>query len=153
MKENEDVPDDLTVRRIGRGDDSLAMEAAPLFDHPPQPSWVASFLIQPTHHLLIAYRGGRAVGFVTGVEMIHPDKGTEMFVYELGVAPDQRQRGVAKALLNELTSVARQRRCYGMWVLTDEDNVAAVSAYRSSGAHDDGEPLMLTWDWRTPGDS
>ncbi len=79
--------------------------------------------------------------------MTHPDKGTEMFIYELAVAPDERRRGVAKALLGELTDIARERHCYGMWVLTDPDNVAALAAYRSAGASEESEHVMLTWDW------
>jgi ribosomal protein S18 acetylase RimI-like enzyme len=143
--------DDITVRHLGSGDDSLITDAAALFDGPPQQPWIASFLREPTHHLLIAYRSHRAVGFVTGVETTHPDKGTEMFIYELGVDPDERRRGVASALLRELTAIARRRGCYGMWVLTDTANVAAVRAYRSAGATPDGEHLMLSWDLSSSG--
>lgn len=123
------------------------MDAADLFDQPPQQAWVGSFLRDPTHHLLIACRDGRPVGFVTGVETTHPDKGTEMFVYELAVARDERRRGVAKALLSELTAIAREHHCYGMWVLTDSDNTAALAAYWSAGATAESEHVMLTWDW------
>jgi len=144
------VVEHLIVRRLGRGDEGLVMQAADLFDKLPQPSWVASFLREPTHHILIAYRNTRAVGFITGVLMTHPDKGTEMFVYELAVAPEERRQGIARALLRELTAIAKEKRCYGMWVLTDDDNVAAVGAYRSGGAAPDGEHVMLTWDWSNP---
>ena len=42
---------------------------------------------QPTT-LLIAYdAAGGPVGFVSGAEMTHPDKGREMFGCELGVDP------------------------------------------------------------------
>ena len=143
--------DDLTIRRLGSGDDADVMDAADLFDQPPQQPWVGSLLRDPTHHLLIASRAGRPVGFVTGVETTHPDKGTEMFVYELAVAPDERRRGVAKALLAGLTTIARSRRCYGMWVLTDSDNVAALAAYRSAGATAESEHVMLSWDWSGTG--
>jgi ribosomal protein S18 acetylase RimI-like enzyme len=153
MTDHEPVSEQLTVRHLGSGDDSLVVDAAPLFDGPPQQPWIASFLDDPTHHLLIAYRSDRPVGFVTGVETAHPDKGTEMFVYELGVDPDERRQGVAKALLSELTTVARQRECYGMWVLTDVENVAAVNAYRTTGATLEGAHLMFTWDFANPRES
>jgi ribosomal protein S18 acetylase RimI-like enzyme len=145
--DDEAVAEDLTIRRLGPDDEFLVMQAADLFDHPPQHSWVAKFLGEPTHHLLIAYLSGRPVGFVTAVEMTHPDKGTEMFLYELGVAPEERRQGVAKALLNDLTVLAKERDCYDMWVLTDDDNVAALNVYRASGATREGEHVMLTWDW------
>lgn len=100
---------------------------------------------EPTHHLLIAYKDGRPAGFVSGVEMTHPDKGTEMFVYELGVAPEWRRQGIAKALLLRLVAIARDRDCYGMWVLTDNDNVAAVASYTSAGAIRDSSPAVFEW--------
>ncbi|HSP65450.1 MAG TPA: GNAT family N-acetyltransferase [Candidatus Deferrimicrobium sp.] len=143
--------DELEVRRLGSGDDADVMDAADLFDQPPRQPWVGSFLRDPTHHLLIASRAGRPVGFVTGVETTHPDKGTEMFVYELAVAPDERRKGVANALLAGLTAIARSRLCYGMWVLTDSDNVAALAAYRSAGATAESDQVMLTWDWSGTG--
>ena len=145
------MPDDLTIRSLGSGDDADVMDAADLFDQPPQQPWVGSFLRDPSHHLLIACRAGTPVGFVTGVEMTHPDKGTEMFVYELAVAPDERRRGVAKALLAELAAIARRRHCYDMWVLTDADNTAALAAYRSAGATEQSAHVMLTWNWTAPG--
>ncbi len=123
------------------------MDAADLFDQPPQQPAVAEFLRDPRHHLLIACSEGRPVGFVTGVELTHPDKGTEMFVYELAVAADQRRRGIAKALLTELKTIARSHHCYDMWVLTDADNEAALAAYRSTGTTAESEHVMLTWDW------
>ena len=46
--------------------------------------------------------GDRPVGMISGVETTHPDKGTEMFLYELGVDEDARRRGVATALVNAL---------------------------------------------------
>jgi ribosomal protein S18 acetylase RimI-like enzyme len=145
------MADELTVRRLGSGDDADVMDAADLFDQPPKQPWVGAFLRDPTHHLLIACRAGRPVGFVTGVEMTHPDKGTEMFVYELAVAPDDRRTGVARALLHELSAVARSRHCYDMWVLTDADNTAALAAYRAAGASEESEHVMLTWDWSERG--
>ena len=141
------VDDDVIIRRLGRHDDNVVLDAADLFDNQPRQEWVDDFLRRPAHHLFVACRGDRAIGFVSGVEMTHPDKGTEMFVYELAVAPDQQRRGVARALLDRLAALARERGCYGMWVLTDDDNVAALAAYRSAGASEESAHVMLTWTW------
>jgi ribosomal protein S18 acetylase RimI-like enzyme len=145
--EHEVVAEDIIIRRLGPQDDLLVMQAADLFDNPPVHEWVTQFLRTRTHHISIAYRSGRPLGFVTAVEMTHPDKGAEMFVYELSVAPEDRRQGVAKALMSDLTALAKERGCYDMWVLADQDNVAALSLYESTGATRDGEPVMLTWDW------
>lgn len=122
--------------------DSVAV-ASRLFDHEIRPEWARHFLAQPNHHLCIAYEHGEPAGFVSGVEMTHPDKGTEMFLYELGVDEDFRRRGIGKALVAALADLARTRGCYGMWVLTDSDNPAAVRTYQSAGLGDPSEQLML----------
>jgi len=54
------------------------------------------------------------IGFVSGVELTHPDKGSEMFLYELGVDAAARRRGVGRALVEALRALARRRGCYGM---------------------------------------
>ena len=47
---------------------------------------------------------------VTGVETTHPDKGTEMFLYELAVDEAARDRGVGRALVAALADLARDAR-------------------------------------------
>jgi ribosomal protein S18 acetylase RimI-like enzyme len=125
--------------------DADAVSAARhLFDHEVRLEWVEHFLAQPDHHLCIAYASGEPSGFVSGVELTHPDKGTEMFLYELAVDDGFRGRGIGKALVAALTDLARERGCYGVWVLTDSDNSAAVRSYKSAWISDSSEQLMLS---------
>ncbi len=122
--------------------------AAALFDEALRPDATRRFLDSSDHHLLLAFLGGRAVGFVSGVELTHPDKGTEMFLYELGVAPDVRHGGIGTALVRAFARLARERGCYGMWVLTDVDNDAALATYRGAGA--DAPETQALLEWRFP---
>ena len=133
------------IRRLAPGDDALVLAAAELFDGPPRPDATAKFLASDDHHLLLALDGGRAVGFVSGVETTHPDKGTEMFLYELAVAEGARGRGVGRSLVAALAALARQRGCYGMWVLTDDDNPAALRAYEAAGGRREELTRLLSW--------
>ena len=121
------------------------MQAAHLFDGPPRLDAVRRFLADPAHHLFIAYLDGGPVGFVSGVELTHPDKGTEMFLYELAVDERYRERGIGTALSNALRALAVELGCYDMWVLTDADNDAALGTYRKSGATESSTHVMLTW--------
>lgn len=56
-----------------------------------------------------------------------------------------QRRGIGNALVRALADQARGRGCYGMWVLTEAANPAALATYISSGANDRGDHLMLTW--------
>lgn len=133
----------MEIRRITRFEDVEA--ASLLFDASPRHEATRRFLADERHHLLIAYVEGVPAGMTTGVEMTHPDKGTEMFLYELGVADSFRGRGIGQALVSALASLARERDCYGMWVLTDHDNAAALATYSHTGGVPEGEQVMLQW--------
>ena len=135
----------IEIRRLGPGDDALVLAAGHLFDSEAKPEAVARFLGDPNHHLLLAIAGGKPVGFVSGVELTHPDKGTEMFLYELAVDEGHRSLGIASELVAGLHDLARKRGCYDMWVLTDHDNDAALATYRKSGTDEESSHVMLTW--------
>jgi ribosomal protein S18 acetylase RimI-like enzyme len=121
--------------------------AQQLFDRDVSVAAAERFLTESGHHLLLAYDDGKPVGFVSGVEMTHPDKGTEMFLYELGVLPDYQRRGHGRALVAALAAAAKRAGCYGMWVLTDDFNTAAMTTYQSAGANRSEATTMLTWDF------
>jgi ribosomal protein S18 acetylase RimI-like enzyme len=126
-------------------DDLLA--ATDLFDAPVRRDWAERFLALETHHLCLAWLDGRPVGFVSGVELTHPDKGTELFLYELGVDESAQGRGIGTALVEALAARARARGCRGMWTLTDATNVAARATYRKGGATAEVVDLVMPeWD-------
>lgn len=135
----------MELRWVSGADQDAVVEAGRLFDHAPRQAWTRKFLTQPGHHLCIAYVGGEPAGFVSGVELTHPDKGTEMFLYELGVDERFRGRGIGTALVQALVRLAQERDCHGMWVLTDADNSAALRAYRAAGAGAHRTQVMLEW--------
>ena len=95
------------------------LAAAHLYDAEPRPEWAARFLAADGHLMLIAYVDGAPAGFVSGIEMLHPDKGTEMCLYELSVDEAYRRRGIGRALTEALAAEARERGCYDMWVGVD----------------------------------
>ncbi|MGW1051679.1 GNAT family N-acetyltransferase [Streptomyces sp. NPDC002521] len=135
----------MDIRRAATVAEVVAAEH--LFDNPARSEWAERFLAAAGHHLLLAYADGGPVGFVSGVETVHPDKGTEMFLYELAVSEPYRRRGIGRALVERLAALARERGCYGMWVGVDTGNDAALAAYRSAGGKDDGTCTVLAWDF------
>lgn len=135
----------MRIDRLRPGDEDVVFRAPALFDGPPRPEWTARFLAADDHHLLMAFVADEPAGFVSGVETTHPDKGTEMFLYELSVDTGHRGRGIGTALVVALADVARERGCYGMWVATEPDNAPAVATYRSAGATPPEPAVVLDW--------
>ncbi|MEV3857138.1 GNAT family N-acetyltransferase [Streptomyces sp. NPDC050095] len=128
--------------------------AGDLFDSPTRPDAARDFLSAPGHHLYLAYDtsddapdGARPIGFISGVETVHPDKGREMFLYELAVDEAYRRRGIGRALIRTLADLAAELGCYDMWVGVDTDNDVALAAYRSAGGTDEGPCRVITWDF------
>jgi GNAT superfamily N-acetyltransferase len=133
----------VIVPAVSAGD---VTAAAALFDHTLREDAVARFIADEHHHLLLAIEDDDPVGFVSGVEVTHPDKGTEMFVYELAVDEAARNRGVGRALVAALADLARSRGCYGMWVLTDDGNPAALRAYAAAGGvRESPDAVLFNW--------
>ena len=135
----------MKIARLSRGDEEMVLACADLFDAPPDAAWTDRYLDNEGHHFLVAVEDGAPVGFVTGVETTHPDKGTEMFLYELSVHSAHRNRGIGTSLVGALGELARDRGCYGMWVATDSGNAAALAAYRAAGAGTPEPCVFLTW--------
>lgn len=138
----------MNIRALGPGDDAAVAGAEHLFDRSIDAEAAARFLAEPTHHLLVAYDDeGRPVGFVSGVEMTHPDKGTEMFLYELDVDESARRQGIGRSLVEAMATLARERGCYGMFVFTDDDNTAARVTYGGAGGREASRSLMVEWEF------
>jgi ribosomal protein S18 acetylase RimI-like enzyme len=144
----------VDIRRLGVGDLPVVVAAQYLFDGPARAAATRRFLESADHHLLLAFDRDRAVGFVSGVELTHPDKGTEMFLYELGVDESFRRQGIGRRLVGALADLAIERGCYGMWVGVaddDDENTAAVATYRAAGAEPPERVLLFNWSFKTHG--
>ncbi|HEU4832187.1 MAG TPA: GNAT family N-acetyltransferase [Actinomycetota bacterium] len=134
---------DVTVKRLSAGDEAEVTRFDEAFDRAVDPGFTARYLADERHHLLVAYVDGESAGIVSATEILHPDKPTELFLSELAVVSAKRHRGAATALLAELKLVARERGCASIWVLTSEDNEAAVATYRGAGGEWDGANSVM----------
>ena len=100
-----------------------------MFDDDLQPTLVSEFLRDDRHHLAVAIDNGQLVGFASGVHYVHPDKPSELWINEVGVAPSHQGRGIGKAVMRTLLEHARRLGCREAWVLTDRKNDAARHLY------------------------
>ena len=120
----------VTIRRLGPGD------AASSTTSPAKSSIIASiaalareFLADPRHHLVVACAGTTVVGMATALHYVHPDKPTELWINEIGVAPPYRRRGIGTRLLEALFAHGRAIGCREAWLGTEESNLAARRLY------------------------
>lgn len=124
----------VEIRVLQGGDERILMNvAAGVFDHPVNADLAKEFLEDARHHIAVALDDGLVVGFASAVHYIHPDKPAELWINEVGLAPTHRRRGLAKALLKTLFEVGRAHDCRLAWVLTYQNNAAAMALYRSAG--------------------
>ena len=137
----------MELRPLTIDDVDAVLAAGHLFDAPPTREWTRRFLERDGHHLVLAEEDGRALGFVSGMEITHPDKGTEMLLYELGVDGAARRRGVGRTLCEALAERARAVGCYGMWVPMSTTNEAAAATYRAAGAQPAQEATIAVWEF------
>jgi ribosomal protein S18 acetylase RimI-like enzyme len=135
----------MEIRVLRADDDRLVAAASQLSTNQPRPrrrhassQRRATICSSPTRRI-------GAVGFVSGVEVTHLDKGSEMFLYELAVDGAFRRRGIGRALVERLAALARDAGCYGMWVVTDTDNRAARATYERTGGVPETEQVVEVW--------
>ena len=135
----------MEIVRLAPGDEAQVHAASHLFDGPARAAETARTLREPTHHLLLAYAEREPVGFVSGVEVTHPDKRTEMMLYELAVDEQRRRGGIGRALVQALADLAAERGCPTMFVLTERTNEAAIATYAFGDPVREDDFVMFTW--------
>jgi ribosomal protein S18 acetylase RimI-like enzyme len=133
----------VSVRRASLADRDEIDRFEAAFDEALRPEEVSRFLADERHHLLLGYLDHRPAGFLSAVEIFHPDKRAELFLNEIGVFEEARRRGVATALVEELKQLGRERGCSEIWVLTDEGNRPATALYKATGGAWDGTPQAM----------
>ena len=134
---------EVRVQRATKADEAEVALFEEAFDNRVLGDETRRFLRDDRHHLVLGYVEDRPAGFVSAVEVFHPDKRGELFLNEIDVVEGERRKGVARALIEELKKIGRELGCVNLWVLTDEDNVPAMRLYRSAGGHWDGSPSVM----------
>lgn len=100
-----------------------------VFDEPIHPRRLLAYLADPGHLMVVALAEGEIVGQVAAVIHRHPDKPTELYIDEVGVAPAWQRRGVAREMLEAMFAHGKARGCEEAWVGTEPDNLPARRLY------------------------
>ena len=134
----------FTIKGLTSSDLPLLLHPADgVFDNPVDESFAREFLADPRHHIVVAVADDVVIGFASAVHYIHPDKPTELWINEVGVAPTHQGQGVGKTIMNELLRLGKQLGCANAWVLTDRSSDAANRLYKSTGGQvAEGDTVM-----------
>jgi ribosomal protein S18 acetylase RimI-like enzyme len=138
----------MRVEWIKPGDEQRVLEAAHLFDRPPEEQATRAYLADDRNYLLLAYLDdGTVAGFVRGTELRRLDgPERQMLLYEIGVAPEYHRQGIGTALIRALEQICRDQGFAEMFVFTNRSNTAAMRLYVATGAHTEADDeQMLVW--------
>jgi len=95
---------------------------------------LVEFLSDPARYLLLAIESGRVIGSLNGYSLLRTYRREPQFLlYEVGVRPECRNRGVGKALVASFVREARTAGAFEVWVITSPSNEAAMAMYERSG--------------------
>ena len=134
----------LVVKVLSKADISLLMNVADdVFDNPVDEKFASEFLADPRHHIVAAIVDGVMIGFASAVHYIHPDKPTELWINEVGVASTYQNQGIGKAIMKEMLQLGRELGCMNAWVLTERSNVPANKLYKSADGYVESDETVM----------
>jgi ribosomal protein S18 acetylase RimI-like enzyme len=135
----------IELRALRAGDeDVLTRVADGVFDERVKPELAREFLAEPRFRMVVALDGDTVVGMATGLIHMHPDKGPEFFVKEVGVGDAWLRQGIGKRLMRAILAEAKAAGCHEAWLGTETDNTGALALYRSvMGEADTEEPMVV----------
>jgi len=126
----------FTILRASSADEGLARQAIVEVDGRTvlDEAALVEFISDPARYLLLAIESGRVIGSLNGYALQRTYRREPQFLlYEVGVRPECRNRGVGKALVAKFISEARTAGAFEVWVITSETNEAAMAMYESCG--------------------
>jgi aminoglycoside 3-N-acetyltransferase I len=143
----------VAVRRLGSGDEAVAREmfatmaevfaedegdaAEPLDD-----DHVVALLQRVEFWAVVAIEGGAVVGGLTAHALpMTRSRSTELFIYDLAVRSDRQRRGIGRALVEHLLTLARTAGIDTTFVPADDEDTHALEFYRAVG----GVPSRVTF--------
>jgi len=122
------------IVRAGPGDARLLERVAEdVFDDDIDPRFLAAYLADDRHIMVLAIEAGEVVGQTRAIVHLSPDQPPELYIDNMGVTPARQRRGIAGRMLDELLAWAREKGCESAWLGTELDNVPARGLYESRG--------------------
>jgi GNAT superfamily N-acetyltransferase len=123
----------MEIRTLAPGDEALLNAAVVMIDEDElTPEKAKARLADPMMVCIAAIVDGEPIGFIYGYEL-RRFEAVSFFVYAVDVREDWRQKGVAKAMFDEVRRQAWKRGWDEGFVFTNQSNPAALALYGSVG--------------------
>lgn len=121
---------DIEIVRVTPETAAVLEQVAPdVFDGAIDRQNLAAYLRDALHLLVVAQADGKIVGQIGAMIHIQPDGPSQLYIDNLGVAPDYQRRGIARALLRQAFIWGQSHACGDAWVATEPDNLPARALY------------------------
>jgi aminoglycoside 3-N-acetyltransferase I len=139
----------FTVQRLASGDIELFRALNAMFGkafddaesyaaNPPSDVYVESLLAKEHVIPLVAIAGGQVIGGLVAYELDKfEQQRSEIYIYDLAVDEAHRRRGVATALIQELSEIAARRGAWVIYVQADYGDEPAIALYTKIGRRED----------------
>lgn len=123
----------MDIRLLQPGDEDLLARAVAMIEEAElTPARAAEHLADPALVACVAVEAGQPIGFIYGYALKRFEH-TDLLLYSVDVDEPHRRRGVGRAMLQRLKALCGERGWAGMWVLTNQNNTAALRLYESAG--------------------
>ena len=97
-------------------------------------NYLHELLSKDDFHVIVALSDGALIGGLTGYELpMYKRQIREMFLYEIAIKPEYRQKGIGSALIYQLKEICRKKGIEEMYVGTSTPNKAAMALYTATG--------------------
>lgn len=97
--------------------------------------------------MLVCEEGGTAVAscILIVVPNLTHDQRPYALIENVVTHPDYRRRGYASAVLAEAKSLAMEKHCYKMMLMTGAKDEAVFNLYRNAGYNSDDKTAFVQW--------
>jgi ribosomal protein S18 acetylase RimI-like enzyme len=111
--------------------DLLAKVADDVFDEEVTPDRLGPFLAAAGHVMFVAVEADQVVGQIRGMVHVQPDRASDLYIDNLGVAPSHKRRGIGGQLIAALVGWGEARGCTYVWLATEPDNDEGIGFYEA----------------------
>ncbi|MEM1288997.1 MAG: GNAT family N-acetyltransferase [Pseudomonadota bacterium] len=107
--------------------------AGQVFDDDPSSQHLEKLALMPGHALFVARNRGLVVGQLLAMTQFQADRPPQLYIDNLGVAPDFKRKGIARSLFDAAMAWGKDNGCDGVWLATDVGNAEARGFYNAFG--------------------